>query len=216
MLTCEDPLFGKLDSHYPPIGPFLDHKNVFQLLIAVILSAQCTDAMVNRVTPTLFATYPNTNALAAADPEAVAVVIRSINYCNTKARHIVGTAMRIRDHWSGQVPSDIPSLITLPGVGRKTANVVRCQFFEIPAIPVDTHVKRLANRMGLTRSADPVRIEHDLMAAFPIETWTRLSALLIVHGREICKARAPTCASCVLNDLCPKVGVSPDRLGTAL
>lgn len=196
-------IYRILSEEYPKVTTFLDHDSPFQLLIAVILSAQCTDARVNMVTPALFAEYPTAERLADADPDAVKALISSVNFCNAKAHNIVRTAHLIMHQFDGQVPVDLDALVTLPGVGRKTANVVRGQAFGLPGITVDTHVNRLVNRLGFVRENDPERIERELWTIWDESIWSDFSTQLIVHGRRVCDARRPKCENCILRPLCP-------------
>lgn len=176
----------------------------FELLVATILSAQTTDAQVNKITPALFRKYRSIDAFAAAAPEKLARDIRSVNFFNNKAKNIANAATEIVDRFGGAVPRTMDELVTLPGVARKTANIVLHSAFGIEAgIAVDTHVKRLAFLLGLTKRTDPVKIEQDLMAATPHKEWGNLSHLLICHGRAVCQARKPMHDQCVLRDLCP-------------
>lgn len=200
-------IYKRLDHAYPDVTTFLTHTTPFQLLVAVILSAQCTDERVNMVTPALFEKYPTPAAMAAADIEEIKKIIKSINFFNTKALNIKKTAAIIQQEYQGNVPAKLKELILLPGVGRKTANVVLGQSFGIPGITVDTHVKRVSNRLDFTRHQDPVKIERDLMAIWTEETWSYYSNVLIVHGRRICTAAKPKCGECIINTLCPKRGV---------
>ncbi len=196
-------IYGLLSKEYPHVTTFLDHGSPFQLLIAVILSAQCTDARVNLVTPALFGAFPTAERLAEADHDQVKGLIASVNYCNAKTEHIIRTAQILVTSFNGQVPVEMESLLTLPGVGRKTANVVRGQAFGLPGITVDTHVNRLVNRLGFVNDRDPERIEHQLGAIWQDSIWSDFSTQLIVHGRKICDARRPKCDECLLNELCP-------------
>lgn len=194
----------RLGREYPDAHCELDHRNAFELLCATILSAQCTDARVNMVTPVLFARYPNAEALSAAKLEDVEEIIRSTGFFRAKAKSLVRMATALVDYFCGDVPADMNALVKLPGVGRKTANVVLGNAFDInDGIVVDTHVQRLSRRLGLTREADAVAIERELMPLFPRESWALLSHLLIWHGRRVCFARKPACERCVLNDVCP-------------
>ena len=181
----------------------LDFGDKFQLLVAVILSAQCTDARVNMVTPALFARYPTAEAIAAAEPEDIEPYIRTCGLFTTKAKNIVAASRMIVEHNGGKVPNSMEELLELPGVGRKTANVVLSVGFAQDAIAVDTHVFRVANRTGLTRAKTPARSERQLMKVVPKQWWSRAHQWLIHHGREVCHARNPACARCVLVDLCP-------------
>ncbi len=188
----------------------LEHRDPFQLLVATILSAQTTDTRVNVVTPALFARYPGAAELAAADPADIEELIHSTGFFAQKTRSLLGMAAAVAEHFGGQVPSRLEDLVTLPGVGRKTANVVRSVGFGLPGLPVDTHVGRLARRLGLTEETDPVKVERDLNALVPAADRGALSLRLILHGRRICLARSPRCADCVLNDICPSA-VLPRR-----
>jgi endonuclease III len=181
----------------------LDHHNAYELLTATILSAQTTDVRVNMVTPVLFARYPTSDDLAGADPSEVEEIIRSTGFYQNKTRSIIGMAKGVVERFGGEVPDRLEDLVTLPGVGRKTANVVRSVWFEEPGLPVDTHVTRLANRLGLTEETDPVKIELALNAMVPPAQRGALSLRLILHGRRVCDARSPKCEICVLQDFCP-------------
>jgi endonuclease-3 len=182
----------------------LAFSNAFELLVATILSAQTTDVQVNKVTPALFKKYRTIGAFAATPPETLAQDIRSVNFYNNKAKSIVRTAKVIVEQFGGSVPRTMEELVQLPGVARKTANIVLHSAFGIEAgIAVDTHVKRLAFLLGLTKHTDPVKIEQDLMAVTPKKDWGNLSHLLIYHGRAVCQARKPQHDKCVLNDICP-------------
>ncbi len=181
----------------------LDHDGPFQLLAATILSAQCTDARVNLTTPALFSRYPDAPALAAADLADVEEIIRSTGFFRAKARNLVGMATGVVTRFGGEVPTRIEDLVTLPGVGRKTANVVRSVAFALPGLPVDTHVQRLSHRLDLTQETDPVKIEAALDPLIPARDRGAFSLRLILHGRSTCTARAPKCALCILADFCP-------------
>jgi len=187
----------------------LRHASPFQLLAATILSAQCTDVRVNMVTPALFAAYPDAAALARADPGVVEEIIRSTGFFRAKARSLIGMAMAVEDRFGGVVPSALADLVTLPGVGRKTANVVRSVAFGLPGLPVDTHVLRLSRRLGLTEGLapaardDPVKVEVALDALVPAAERGAFSLRLILHGRATCTARRPDCGRCRLADFCP-------------
>ncbi len=182
----------------------LRFSTAFELLIATMLSAQTTDVQVNKITPGLFRKYRGIDAFAKARPEAIARDIRSVNFFNNKAKSIHNAAVMLRDRFGGGIPRTMEELVTLPGVARKTANIVLSSAFGInEGIAVDTHVKRLSGRLGLTKHDDPVRIEQDLMALAPQREWGNLSHLLIYHGRAVCQARKPDHAACVLRDLCP-------------
>jgi endonuclease-3 len=181
----------------------LDHVGPFQLLVATILSAQCTDQRVNLTTPALFARYPDPFALAAADPAELEQLIRSTGFFRAKAHNLIGMANAVADRFGGEVPSRMSDLVTLPGVGRKTANVVRSVDFGLPGLPVDTHVQRLAGRLELTAARDPVKVEMALNPMIPAAERGVFSLRLILHGRAVCAARTPHCAVCVLSDFCP-------------
>jgi endonuclease-3 len=190
----------------------LDHRDAFQLLAATILSAQCTDVRVNLTTPALFARYPDAAALAGADLAEVESLIRSTGFFRSKARNLVGMADALLDRFGGQVPSALAELVTLPGVGRKTANVVRSVAFGLPGLPVDTHVLRLSHRLGLTDETDPVRVEAALDAMIPAGHRGAFSLRLILHGRATCTARTPHCERCPLADYCPSASsAAPSR-----
>ncbi len=181
----------------------LRHESPFQLLVATILSAQSSDENVNKVTPALFARYPTPAALAAADPGELEAMIHSTGFFRSKARSLMGMAQALVEHYGGQVPTALEDLVTLPGVGRKTANVVRSVALGEPGLPVDTHVGRLAKRLGLTGLDDPVKVEHELDAMLPPPERGLFSLRLILHGRRVCTARRARCGDCVLNDYCP-------------
>jgi endonuclease-3 len=197
LLTVE-----RLRGIYPAVSE-LSHDNPFQMLIATILSAQTTDRSVNSVTPRLFAAYPDAEALAHADPTRVEAMIKPTGFFHVKAKTIIACACALVEHFGGTVPNRIEDLVTLPGVGRKTANVVLGVAFGIPGFAVDTHVTRLTRLLRLTKSSDPVKIESDVVTMVPPEEWTALGLRLILHGRRVCVARAPRCPECVLNDFCP-------------
>ncbi len=197
----------RLAEEYPEAHCELDHANAYELLVATILSAQCTDARVNQVTPALFARYPTPEDLASARPEDVEELIRSTGFYKNKTRNLLGMAAALTERFGGEVPGAMEDLVTLPGVGRKTANVVRSVALGLPGLPVDTHVLRLAKRLGLTTSSDPVKVEHELNAMIPPAERGPFSLRLILHGRRVCVARRPRCEACVLADFCPKVGV---------
>jgi endonuclease III len=200
----------RLKAIYPAVSE-LDHKNPFQMLVATILSAQTTDKSVNTVTPALFARYPDAAALAHADPMEVEAMIKPTGFFHTKAKTIIGASAALVERFHGEVPPRMEDLVTLPGVGRKTANVVLGVAFGIPGFAVDTHVMRLTRRLGLTKSSDPVKIEAEVTKLIPPSEWTGFSLRLILHGRRICVARVPRCPECVLNDFCPSSTVRPGR-----
>ena len=189
---------------FPQANCALNHANPFQLLAATILSAQCTDVMVNKVTPGLFAKYPDAAALADAKPAELEKLIHSTGFYRNKAKNLIGMATAVRDNFKGEIPRTMEELLTLPGVARKTANVVLGSGFAIAeGIVVDTHVIRLSGRLGLTRHKTPEKIERALVKLFPRESWIYLSHALILHGRSLCSARAPKCGDCPMNSFCP-------------
>jgi endonuclease-3 len=185
----------------------LQHRDPFQLLVATILSAQCTDERVNLVMPVLFRRYPTAKKMAGADRAELESLIRSTGFFRAKASHILGASEAIVMRHGGEVPRSMEELTALPGVGRKTANVVLSVAFGLPGLPVDTHVTRLSRRLSLTASSDPVQIEKDLCALFAPEQWGAISLRLILHGRRVCDARRPRCPSCEIADLCPSRGL---------
>ena len=193
----------RLKTLYPDAETELDFRTPFELLIAVILSAQATDRGVNEVTPGLFEAYPDAHALAKATPQEVEPLINRIGLFRSKAKNIVRTARMLVENHGGEVPHDFNALLKLPGVGRKTANVVAGTLFGRPGIAVDTHVLRLANRLKFSSSKDPVKVEKHLERLYPPEEWVYVHHALILHGRRVCKARRPECERCVLNDICP-------------
>ena len=202
-------IYRKLARRFPDAACALEFRDPWQLLVATILSAQCTDVRVNRVTPALFAKYPDPPPMAAARQDDVERLIRSTGFFRSKATALIATARSIVEQFNGQVPRTMEQLLTLRGVARKTANVVLGNAFDInEGIPVDTHVTRLAFRMGLTRHTDPRKIEVDLMALYPRKNWAMVSHYLIWHGRQTCNARKPDCEHCVINSDCPKKGVN--------
>ncbi|WP_071515982.1 endonuclease III [Geitlerinema sp. PCC 9228] len=198
---------------YPDARCTLHYETPVQLLVATILSAQCTDERVNKVTPELFARFPDAPSLAAAEREEVESLIRSTGFYRNKAKHIQGACQMIVEKFDGQVPKRMELLLALPGVSRKTANVVLANAFGIhQGVTVDTHVKRLSRRLGLTEHEDPVRIERDLIRLLPQEDWENWSIRLIYHGRHVCMARAPQCDRCALAHLCPSATVVPENV----
>jgi endonuclease-3 len=194
---------------YPDVRCELDFRTPFELVVATVLSAQTTDRRVNAVTPALFAAYPDAPALAAADPVEVEAMIAPTGFFRVKARTVVALAAALVDRFDGEVPRRMADLVTLPGVGRKTANVVLGEGFGVPGIPVDTHVARLASRLGLSDASDPVGVEHDLGALLPRSRWVAASQLLIWHGRRRCHARRPACGVCPVDRWCPAYGEGP-------
>ena len=201
-------LIARLWAAYPDAYCALDYETPVQLLVATILSAQCTDERVNLTTPALFARYPTVEALAAADPLEMEALVRPTGFYRQKARYIRESAARLLAAYGGEVPMAMDDLLTLSGVARKTANVVRGEIYGLAdGITVDTHVKRLSGRLGLTTETDPVKVERDLMVIIPRASWIEIAHLLIWHGRRICTARKPACAICPLNDICPSAVV---------
>jgi len=184
----------------------LEHRNPYELLAATILSAQCTDERVNMVTPSLFARYPSAEDLAVADPLVVEDIIRSTGFYKNKTKSLIGMATGVVERFAGEVPTRMEDLVTLPGVGRKTANVLRSVAMDLPGLPVDTHVGRLSRRLDLTQETDPVKAEHALNAIVPAKERGVFSLRLILHGRAVCVARKPRCGDCVLAGFCPSVG----------
>lgn len=199
---------SRLSEEYPEALCELDHRNPFELLTATILSAQTTDARVNMVTPALFVRYPTAAELAVADPSEVEEIIRSTGFYQAKTRSLLGMANRVMETYGGEVPTELEDLVTLPGVGRKTANVVRSVAFGLPGLPVDTHVGRLARRLALTSEEDPVKVEMALNPLVSAAERGAFSLRLILHGRRVCDARKPQCQRCVLADICPSRGHS--------
>ncbi len=210
-LSPEDPpearigeIIRRLRIAHPDAHCELIHEDPWQLLVATILSAQCTDERVNKVTPVLFERFPTPKAMADANRAEIEAIVRPTGFYRNKARFIHEAAQRIAYDYDGEIPPDMQHLLALPGVARKTANVVLGVGFNIAdGVVVDTHVKRIAKRLGLTDHSDPKKVERDLMALVPRQDWIDISHLLIFHGRRICKARKPACALCPLNDLCP-------------
>jgi endonuclease-3 len=198
------PIIGKLKKQYPEAQCSLTHQDPLQLIVATILSAQCTDERVNIVTQTLFREYKTADDYANADPEVFEEQIRSTGFFRNKTKSIIGMAQALVEQHHGEVPNTMEELLRLPGVGRKTANVVLGNAFGIDeGIVVDTHVKRISNRLGLTTQGDPNKIEQDLIALVPKSDWTLWPHLLIHHGRAVCQARTPKCEICTINGLCP-------------
>jgi endonuclease-3 len=200
----------RLSNEYPGTARelcALDFQTPFQLLAATILSAQCTDVRVNLVTPVLFAAYPDAASLARANPEHVEEIIRSTGFFRAKTRSLIGMASALEDRFGGEVPTALADLVTVPGVGRKTGNVVRSVAFDLPGLPVDTHVLRLSKRLGLTELSDPVKVELALNAMVPAPERGGFSLRMILHGRATCVARRPACGRCVLADFCPSVAL---------
>jgi endonuclease III len=198
----------RLTDEYPDATCALDHRNPYELLVATILSAQCTDERVNMVTPALFARFPTPEDLAVAEPAEVERLVHSTGFYKNKARSLLGMADALVRHFGGEVPHRMADLVTLPGVGRKTANVVRSVAMDEPGLPVDTHVTRLSHRLGLTAEQDAVKIERALNPMIPAAERGRFSLRLILHGRQVCAARRPACDRCVLADFCPSAGAA--------
>ncbi|MBM3799818.1 MAG: endonuclease III [Actinobacteria bacterium] len=196
----------RLEGLYPEAICELEHRNAYELLAATILSAQCTDARVNMVTPSLFAKYPSPYDLAVAEPGDVEKIIRSTGFYQNKTKSLIGMAQVLVERFDGEVPHDLDDLVTIPGVGRKTGNVVRSVVFDLPGLPVDTHVGRLSRRLGLTRQDDPVKVELELNRYLPGHEWGSFSLRLILHGRRVCDARKPKCDECTLANICPSAG----------
>jgi endonuclease-3 len=197
-----------LGKQYPDAHCALNHETPLQLLVATILSAQCTDVRVNLVTLSLFARYPTTQAYATAEPAELETAIQSTGFFRNKARNIIACCRQIVAQHNGQVPGTMELLVQLPGVGRKTANVILGNAFGVPGITVDTHVGRLSRRMGLTAATDPDKVEQDLMRLIPKKEWTMFSHRMIFHGRQVCHSRKPNCEGCILAKICPKIGVN--------
>ena len=197
----------KLAAAYPDAACALVHENALQLLVATILSAQCTDVRVNLITPALFKRYPDARAFADSEAAELEEAIRSTGFFRNKARNIRACCQAIVNEHDGAVPDTLEKLVALPGIGRKTANVILGNAFAVPGITVDTHVGRLSRRLGLSKHTDPAKVEQDLMALIPRKEWTMFSHRLILHGRQVCFARKPNCEGCTLNRVCPKIGV---------
>jgi endonuclease III len=213
------PTLERLEAIHPDAHCELDHQGPFQLLVATVLSAQTTDVNVNKATPKLFAAYPDAKALASAAQEDVEPLVSTLGFFRQKAKSIIGLSKKLVEAHGGNVPRRLAELVELPGVGRKTANVVLGVTWNTPeGVVVDTHVQRISQRLGWTRNTDPVKIEQDLVKLLPREKWDRTSHVLIFHGRRICFARKPACESCGVNDVCPSafaaenVGRKPPRL----
>lgn len=200
-------LLAALRARYPDAASELDWRDPFQLLVATILSAQATDVAVNAATPKLFEAYPDAQRLAAAEPEEVEPYVRTLGLYRNKAKNLVHAARRIVEQHDGRVPEAYDDLLALPGVGRKTANVVSANAFGRPAIAVDTHVGRLARRLGLSRQQDPDKVERDLEKVFPRDAWIFVHHALILHGRRVCRARSPDCPACPLAADCPSARI---------
>jgi endonuclease-3 len=193
----------RLAAEYPEIVIPLDHGSPFQLLAAVILSAQCTDERVNQTTPALFARYPDAASMATADPAEVEEIIYPTGFFRAKTKSLIGMARAVVERFDGEIPGRMEDLVTLPGVGRKTANVILGHWFGVPGVVVDTHVLRLSRLLGLTTGTDPETVERDLMAIWPRRAWSDTTMRMIYHGRQVCIARRPRCEQCLLADFCP-------------
>jgi len=198
---------ARLAQEHPDAHCELNYDTPFQLAVATILSAQCTDVRVNKVTPALFASYPDAAAMAGADIHHVEELIRSTGFFRNKAKNIVAMANAVMEEYGGEMPRTLDELVQLPGVGRKTANVILGNAFGVPGLTVDTHFLRLMRRLGITTSTNAVTVEKQVMPLLDEEEWTMFSHRLIFHGRRVCTARNPRCEECVLDDICPKVGV---------
>ena len=197
----------RLARAYPDAHCALVFRNPLELLVATILSAQCTDTRVNRLTPALFARYPNAAAFAAADRKELERLIKPTGFFRKKARNILRCCKQLVERHGGEVPRTMKELVKLTGIGRKTANVILGNAFATPGIPVDTHVGRLSRRLGLSAQTNPVKVERDLMALVPRKQWSLFAHRMIFHGRQVCRARKPRCAACPLAGLCPREGV---------
>ncbi len=199
----------RLERRYPEIGTALEYRSPWELIVATVLSAQTTDENVNKAMPVLMRAYPEPADLAVARPDDVESIIFSTGFFRQKTKSIIGLAQAVADRHGGEVPPVMSQLVDLPGVGRKTASVVLAEAFDQPAIAVDTHVKRVSRRLGLTDHADPVKVEQDLKALVPLRHWNKLSMRIIQFGRDVCDARRPRCWECSLEDLCPWPGKAP-------
>ena len=200
-------IYRQLTKNYPNVRCELDYNSAFQLLVATVLSAQCTDKRVNQTTPALFKKYPNPKKMAKADLKDIQRLVKSTGFFRAKAKNIKGLSNKIMEEFDGDVPSNLEDLITLPGVGRKTANVVLGHAFGIPGITVDTHFGRLSRRFGWSKQSDPVKVEFEVGELIAEKEWTNLSQRMIWHGRRVCHARKPACGACPLAKLCPSYGI---------
>jgi endonuclease-3 len=200
-------IYRQLSKNYPNVRCELDYKNAFQLLVATVLSAQCTDKRVNQTTPALFKKYPNPQKMAKADLRDIQKLVKSTGFFRAKAKNIKGLSNKIMEEFDGKVPSNLEDLIILPGVGRKTANVVLGHAFGVPGITVDTHFGRLSRRFGWSKQNNPVKVEFEVGELIPQKEWTNLSQLMIWHGRRVCHSRKPACGACALAKLCPSYGI---------
>ena len=200
-------IYRQLTKNYPNVRCELDYSSAFQLLVATVLSAQCTDKRVNQTTPALFKKYPNPKKMSKADLKDIQRLVKSTGFFRAKAKNIKGLSNKIMEEFDGDVPSNLDDLITLPGVGRKTANVVLGHAFGIPGITVDTHFGRLSRRFGWSNQSDPVKVEFEVGDLIPEKEWTNLSQRMIWHGRRVCHSRKPACGACPLAKLCPSYGI---------
>jgi endonuclease-3 len=200
-------IYRQLTKSYPNVRCELDYNSAFQLLVATVLSAQCTDKRVNQTTPALFKKYPNPKKMAKADLKDIQRLVKSTGFFRAKAKNIKGLSNKIMEEFDGDVPSNLKDLISLPGVGRKTANVVLGHAFGIPGITVDTHFGRLSRRFGWSKQNDPVKVEFEVGELIPEKEWTNLSQRMIWHGRRVCHSRKPACGACPLAKLCPSYGI---------
>ena len=200
-------IYRQLTKNYPNVRCELDYNSAFQLLVATVLSAQCTDKRVNQTTPALFKNYPNPKKMAKADLKDIQKLVKSTGFFRAKAKNIKGLSNKIIEEFGGDVPSNLDDLITLPGVGRKTANVVLGHAFGIPGITVDTHFGRLSRRFGWSKQNNPVKVEFEVGELIPQKEWTNLSQRMIWHGRRVCHSRKPACGACALAKLCPSYGI---------
>jgi endonuclease-3 len=200
-------IYRQLSKSYPNVRCELDYKNAFQLLVATVLSAQCTDKRVNQTTPALFKKYSSPQKMAKADLKDIQNLVKSTGFFRAKAKNIKGLSNKIMEEFDGNVPSNLEDLITLPGVGRKTANVVLGHAFGIPGITVDTHFGRLSRRFGWSKQSNPVKVEFEVSELIPEKEWTNLSQRMIWHGRRVCHSRKPACGACALAKLCPSYGI---------
>jgi len=199
-------ILNRLVKRYPKIGTALDYRDAWQLLVVTVLSAQTTDENVNKVAPELFDRFPKPHDLAGANPSEVESIVHSTGFFRQKTKSIIGLAAALSDRFDGEVPRDLDALVTLPGVGRKTASVVLAEVWDVPAIAVDTHVRRVTKRLALTASDKPEQVEVDLKALFPEARWSGISMRFIQFGRDVCRARSPLCRECELEPLCPWPG----------
>jgi endonuclease-3 len=200
-------IYRQLTKNYPKVRCELDYNSAFQLLVATVLSAQCTDKRVNQTTPALFKKFPNPKRMAKADLKDIQRLVKSTGFFRAKAKNIKGLSNKIMEEFDGDVPSNLEDLISLPGVGRKTANVVLGHAFGIPGITVDTHFGRLSRRFGWSKQNDPVKVEFEVGELIPEKEWTNLSQRMIWHGRRVCHSRKPACGACPLAKLCPSYGI---------